>query len=263
MRSSRTMRLDQQRQRLSDRRASRATCGPRQRRGSRRRRTSMTASRRRSDRPRPSAWRSCDRSCLQTRSAVGAMMGMADGDRQRVGGVGGGLDAGQQRPTIIATWRLSAWPRRSPTFLTRLAAYSNTGRPARAGASSATPRAGPSFRVDPGLMLTKVSSTAASVGPLRLDHRGEAVEQARAGVRPACRSVRAWTTPCATWRSRLPSTSITPQPVIRRPGSRPISASHSPARSRAVTRSTSPERRPTPRNWRRRSGRRRCRRARR
>src|SRR5260370_1485065 len=29
-------------------------------------------------------------------------------------------------------------------------------------------------------------------------------------------------TPCATWRSRLPSTSITPQPVNRRPGSRPI-----------------------------------------
>src|SRR5262249_62403927 len=29
--------------------------------------------------------------------------------------------------------------------------------------------------------------------------------------------------PCATWRSRLPSTSITPQPVSRRPGSRPIS----------------------------------------
>src|SRR6185503_11283400 len=31
------------------------------------------------------------------------------------------------------------------------------------------------------------------------------------------------TTPCATWRSRLPSISITPQPVNRRPGSRPIS----------------------------------------
>ena len=31
------------------------------------------------------------------------------------------------------------------------------------------------------------------------------------------------TTPCATWRSLLPSISITPQPVRRRPGSRPIS----------------------------------------
>ena len=78
------------------------------------------------------------------------MMGMADRDRQRVGGIGRSPSTpGSRRPTIMAIWRLSAWPAPVTDFFTRLAAYSNTGRPARAGASITTPRAWPSFSVEP------------------------------------------------------------------------------------------------------------------
>ena len=66
-----------------------------------------------------------------------------------------------------ATWVLSAPPVPTTAFLTTVAAYSATGRPARAGAIMAAARAWPSFRVDEPLALTKVSSIAASCGRVR------------------------------------------------------------------------------------------------
>src|SRR5271163_302903 len=122
----------------------------------------------------------------------------------------------------MAIWRLSAWPAPVTDFFTRLAAYSKTGRPARAGANTTTPRAWPSFSVDPALMFTKVSSTAASIGRCAstMAATPSNSSRSRSASVPEAATL---TTPCATWRSRLPSTSITPQPVNRRPGSRPIS----------------------------------------
>ena len=213
--------LDQQRRRRRRPRG-RARCATRPRPDSRRRSRRSPRCPRRPNRRRPSAWRSKRR--LASRLRGGAVMGMADRDGERVGGIGASprRRAAGGRPSSRPGC-LSAWPAPTTDFFTRLAAYSNTGRPARAGASITTPRAWPSFRVEAGLTLTKVSSTAASIGLLRGDHRGDALEQLVRAARPASRSVGTLTTPCATWRSRLPSTSITPQPVSRRPGSRPIS----------------------------------------
>src|SRR5215510_5694730 len=129
---------------------------------------------------------------------------------------------GSRRPIIMAIWRLSAWPTPVTDFFTKFAAYSNTGRPARAGANSTTPRAWPSFSVEPGLTLTNVSSTAASSGrcasTMAATPSNSSRNRSASGADEPTRTM-----PCATWRSRLPSTSITPQPVSRRPGSRPIS----------------------------------------
>src|ERR1700693_3136935 len=71
---------------------------------------------------------------------------------------------GNSRRTIICTCPFSAWPAPTTDFLTMFAEYSATGRPRSAGASSTTPRATPSFKVEAGFLLTKVSSTAASSG---------------------------------------------------------------------------------------------------
>src|SRR5215831_13741673 len=129
---------------------------------------------------------------------------------------------GSRRPIIMAIWRLSACPTPVTDFFTRFAAYSNTGRPARAGANRTTPRAWPSFSVEPGLTLTNVSSTAASTGrcasTMAATPSNSSRNRSASGADEPTRTM-----PCATWRSRLPSTSITPQPVSRRPGSRPIS----------------------------------------
>ena len=103
---------------------------------------------------------------------------------------------GSRRPTIMAIWCLSAWPAPTTDFFTRLAAYSNTGRPARAGASITTPRAWPSFRVEPGLTFTKVSSTAASVGFCSATTAAIASNSSRSrvGQRPSAGTL---ITPCA------------------------------------------------------------------
>src|SRR6185437_14202799 len=125
-------------------------------------------------------------------------------------------------------------------FLTRLAEYSKTGMPRSAGASSTTPRATPSFNVEAGFLLTKVSSTAASSGAKRsstpLSWRNRSTSRV-ASFSPS----REWTTPAATWLSRLPATSTTPQPVWRSPGSSPsrrmaMSLTEMPARSGAQSR---------------------------
>ena len=74
---------------------------------------------------------------------------------------------GKRRRTINWIWVFSAWPAPTTDFLTRLVEYSDTLSPRSAGASSTTPRATPSFRVEAGFLLTKVSSTAASSGRKR------------------------------------------------------------------------------------------------
>src|ERR1700704_5912820 len=66
--------------------------------------------------------------------------------------------------SITRIWFLSAWPAPTTVFFTWFGAYSATLIPNIAGASMATPRAWPSFRVATPSLLTKVASTAASVG---------------------------------------------------------------------------------------------------
>ena len=117
--------------------------------------------------------RRASRSSRAPAAAPGALgrgvMGVADGDGQRVGGVGrcrAARRAAGGAPSS-ATCALSAWPAPTTDFLIELAEYSNTGMPRSAGASSTTPRATPSFRVEAGFLLTKVSSTAASSGAKR------------------------------------------------------------------------------------------------
>ena len=79
----------------------------------------------------------------------------------------------------------------------RVAEYSATRRPRSAGASNTTPRATPSFKVEAGFLLTKVSSTAASSGRKRsmmlINWRNSATSRSAKG-----RSVGACTTPSAT-----------------------------------------------------------------
>jgi hypothetical protein len=65
---------------------------------------------------------------------------------------------------MAAIWRFSAWPAPTTVFFTRFGGYSATRSPFSAGASSAIPRAWPSFSVARALSLTNVSSTAASCG---------------------------------------------------------------------------------------------------
>ena len=71
---------------------------------------------------------------------------------------------GSRKPIMAAIWRFSPWPVPVTVFLTTLGGYSATRRPFCAGASSAMPRACPSFKVARASLLTKVSSTAASCG---------------------------------------------------------------------------------------------------
>ena len=69
-------------------------------------------------------------------------MRMADRHRQRIGGIRpADRRAGNSRRTIICTCAFSAPPVPTTASFTDLAAYSVTGTPTSAGASSATPRA--------------------------------------------------------------------------------------------------------------------------
>src|SRR6185312_3983316 len=122
--------------------------------------------------------------------------------------------------SITRIWFLSAWPAPTTVFLTWFGAYSATGIPSIAGASIATPRACPSLSVATPSLLTKVCSTAASTGrkssstaasPLWIASRRCASGRLSGGS----------TEPQPTKVSRLPSISITPHPVRRRPGSMP------------------------------------------
>ena len=76
----------------------------------------------------------------------------------------GGSALGSKIFSIIAIWFLSAWPAPTTVFFTWFGAYSATEMPNIAGASMATPRAWPSFSVATPSLLTKVCSTAASIG---------------------------------------------------------------------------------------------------
>src|ERR1700677_343473 len=122
--------------------------------------------------------------------------------------------------SIIKIWFLSAWPAPTTVFLTWFGAYSATGIPNIAGASIATPRAWPSFSVATPSLLTKVCSTAASTGrkpPSTAASPSWIASRRLASGRPSAGS----TEPQPRKASRLPSISITPQPVRRRPGSMP------------------------------------------
>ena len=94
------------------------------------------------------------------------MVGMADGDGERIRLVRAlALRAcGNRKPIMAPIWRFSAWPAPTTDFLIRFGGYSATTSPPIAGASSAMPRAWPSFKVARAFSLTKVSSTAASCG---------------------------------------------------------------------------------------------------
>ena len=90
-------------------------------------------------------------------------MGMADRDCQRIRGIRRlGFAPGSRMPTIAFTWFLSAWPFPTSDFLQvcRIFRHRDAGSQARAS----VPRACPSFRVEDGFLLMKVSSTAASAG---------------------------------------------------------------------------------------------------
>ena len=140
------------------------------------------------------------------------MLGVADRDRQRVGGVGRvAVEAGSSILTIIATCRFSAWPTPTIVFLMRLAAYSATGRPIRAKVASATPRAWPSFSADCGSRLTKVSSTAASCGRSALDQPGQPAMDRRQPLGERGRGI-GLDRAAADEDQPRPATSITPQP---------------------------------------------------
>src|SRR5689334_7967967 len=102
----------------------------------------------------------------------------------------------------------------------KLAEYSATGSPHSAGASSTTPRATPSRKVEEGLRLTKVSSTAASSGRKRSTTAVICRKSETSRVASGW-SVAAWITPSPTWVSRSPVASMTPHPVCRSPGSSP------------------------------------------
>ena len=149
------------------------------------------------------------------------MLGVANGDCERIGGVrrrrGRG---GKNILTIIATCRFSACPAPTTVFLTRLAAYSATGKPVSASDAIATPRACPSFSADCGSRLTNVSSIAASWGSSRSTSpmserwiaasRSASEDAASVPIEPQLRKL-----------SRDPAASITPHPVVRKPGSTP------------------------------------------
>src|SRR6202035_1492660 len=122
--------------------------------------------------------------------------------------------------SITMIWFLSAWPAPTTVFFTWFGAYSATEIPNIAGASMATPRAWPSFKVATPSLLTKVCSTAASSGLKSSSTAASPSWIAKGGVarrRPSGGSPE----PQPTKASRLPSISITPQPVRRRPGSMP------------------------------------------
>ena len=128
---------------------------------------------------------------------------------------------GSKRPTIMATCSLLAWPVPTTACLTIIGRYSATGMGLSAGVNSAMPRAMPSLSVEDGFWLDRLVSTAASSG----------VYSASTAEMPSCnwtkrsatgRAESEATTPLAMWRNRLPSASITPQPVRRRPGSSPM-----------------------------------------
>src|SRR6185437_11164088 len=127
---------------------------------------------------------------------------------------------GRRRDTIAWTCAFSAPPVPTTAFFTSAGEYSPTSIPARAAHISTTPRAWPSLSVDCGFLLTNTSSAAAASG--RCSAMSASSWSASAARRLASgAAVSVLSCPLATWRRRLPSASITPQPVVPRPGSRP------------------------------------------
>ena len=132
----------------------------------------------------------------------------------------GSPGSASRRFTMCCTCSFAAWPLPTTACFTCSAVYSATGRPASTAAQIAVPRAWPSASVDCGLTLTNTFSTATSAGRVLGDHVVQPFEDrlqprgelARAGSDAAARRRK---------RSLLPLCSMTPNPVMRRPGSMP------------------------------------------
>ena len=157
------------------------------------------------------------------RARVSGKMRMGDGAGERIGGVGllrrrrraaGAAPSPEPAPCC-------AWPAPTTHFLMWLGEYSAISSPACAPASSATARAWPSLSAADGSFATKACSTAIADGLLFGDHCAA----------PRCNAISRNPSPSAARlvRSRHarhgsacePETSITPQPMRARPGSRP------------------------------------------
>ena len=179
-------------------------------------------------------------------------MGVADGDRQRVGGIRRGRrrSPASSMRTIIATWSFCAAPVPVTDRLTRLAAYSVTGSPAWAAASRTTPRAWPSFSDEQRVAVDDRLLDRRLGRPVAREHRGQPViervqphRQVVAGI--AVRRHRRRRTGAAS-----PSLDDAPAGVAQ-PGIEADQA-HQPLRR-------CERRPPRPRNWRPPAARRRCR----
>src|SRR5579862_8215716 len=94
------------------------------------------------------------------------MMGVADGDRQRIGRVGGGMGGKpRQQPSHHQLHlRLFGMAGADHGLFDPVGGIFGDRQTAFGRGQQHTPRASPSFRVEAGLRLTKLSSTAASLG---------------------------------------------------------------------------------------------------
>ena len=128
---------------------------------------------------------------------------------------------GSSTPIIMRICAFSPWPAPTTVFFTTLGAYSATISPACAGTSMAMPRAWPSLSVADRVGIDEGRLHRRFVRPEFLDHRAAARHGSPPAVGPSAARSLVSTEPQATWISRLPSASIRPQPVRRRPGSMP------------------------------------------
>ena len=190
--------------------------------------------------------------------------------------------AGSRRRTIACTCSLLGMADADHGFLDVVGRVFGDREPGFARPPAArSPRAWPSFSAATRVLGDKGLLDRHRVRRVLVDDRADGLDAARPAARPDRRSAVVVTiTPLATWLRREPVTSITPQPVRESPGSKPAMRmvvtcptreSLAPVSARTVRernwalrrRQLLHQRVATSRNWRRRSGRRRGRRARR
>src|SRR5450631_259989 len=131
----------------------------------------------------------------------------------------GAAGSASRRITIACTCSLAALPWPTTACLTCNAVYSETGRCARTAAEMAAPRAWPSNSVEWGLTFTNTFSIATSPGwcvSMTLA-KSRRMSSRRAGSSPCVLRMQ----PLATYVSFPPDAMMTPNPVIRSPGSMP------------------------------------------
>ena len=154
--------------------------------------------------------------------ADAAGVGVADGDRQRVGGVGdrragGGQQAGDHEGDLVLVGAAGADQRLldhlGGVFGDREAG--GGGRQHRRGAGVAELQGRGAVGGDEGLLDRRLVGRPG--GDDLGDARGRSPAAARTSAALSCGAI----TPWAMWLSRAPSIATTPQPVRRRPGSRP------------------------------------------